>query len=912
MTQRFRLPSGGRIDRTRPLAFTFDGARYEGYAGDTLASALLANGVHMVARSFKYHRPRGIYTAGVEEPNALVQLGVGARSEPNVRATTQELFEGLVAESQNRSPSLRYDVGGMNDALSRFLPAGFYYKTFMWPPSPRWWLRYEHVIRRMAGMGRASRERDPDTYEHQYAHCDVLVVGGGQAGLRAARDAAVAGNSVIVCDEQPPAVGEEIANVTMLWRTTVFGIYDGMMAGALERVTDHLATRPVHLPRQRVWKIRARAIVLATGAIERGIAYAGNDLPGTMLAGAARTYVERYGVAAGTRAVIFTNNDTTNATVQALQDAGVVIAAVVDARESSVIVAAHGRRRVRGVDIAVADGRHTKRVACDLVCVSGGWSPAVHLYSQARGTLRYDERLAAFVPDQCPQPIRAVGAAGGDLDVGHLAPLWSVPSTGGKRFVDLQNDVTADDVTLAAREGYTSVEHLKRYTTLGMGTDQGKTSNVIGLALLAQAIDKRIADVGTTTFRPPYEPITLGAVAGDEQGPHLAPTRRTAMHAWHAAQGARFVTAGLWLRPHSYPRSGESEDDAANREARNVRTNVGVVDVSTLGKIELAGRDVATFLDRVYANTFSTLAVKRCRYGVMLRDDGMVLDDGTVTRLSESHFLVTTTTVNAVRVMQHFEYLLQAVWPELEVYVTSVTEQWAAAAIAGPRARDVIAKLVDIDVSNEAFPFLAFAECRVGELPARLFRISYSGELAYELHVSSDRGMQTWEAIIDAGVEIGLMPYGTEAMSTLRIEKGHIVVGPEADGRTTADDLGLGKLVSPKKWCIGKPMLDRPALTEPGRWQLVGLTALDGAPMPRAAKIVADPDRPAPNPMLGHVTSWCYSPNLDAWIALALVADGRKRDGETLWAVSPLANARVRVKVGPAVFIDAEGARLRC
>ena len=912
MTQRFRLPTGGRIDRGRPLAFTFDGTRYEGFAGDTLASALLANGVHMVARSFKYHRPRGIYTAGVEEPSALVQLGSGARSEPNVRATTQELFDGLVAESQNRSPSLRYDVGGVNDALSRFLPAGFYYKTFMWPPSPRWWLRYEHAIRRMAGMGRVSSEPDPDTYEHQYAHCDVLVVGAGPAGLAAAREAASSGASVIVCDEQPPSIDEAIENVTILSRTTVFGIYDGMMASALERLTDHLATGPARLPRQRVWKIRAREIVLATGAIERGIAYANNDLPGTMLAGAARTYLERYGVAPGTRAIVFTNNDTTDATVDALYNAGAQIAAVVDARESCVIVAAHGRRRVRGVDLGISGGRRTTRIECDLVCVSGGWSPAVHLYSQARGVLRYDERLAAFIPDRCPLPIRAVGAAAGDIDVGRLVPTWSVPSSNGKRFVDLQNDVTADDIELAAREGYTSVEHLKRYTTLGMGTDQGKTSNVIGLALLAQAIDRPIPDVGTTTFRPPYAPITLGAIAGAEQGPHLAPTRRTAMHDWHAAQGARFVTAGLWLRPHSYPRAGESEDDAANREARNARSNVGVVDVSTLGKIELAGRDAAAFLDRVYVNTFNTLSVGRCRYGVMLRDDGMVMDDGTVTRLSESHFLVTTTTVNAVRVMQHFEYLLQVVWPDLEVHTTSVTEQWAAAAIAGPRARDVVARLVDIDVSNDAFPFLAFARCHVGSLPARLFRISYSGELAYELHVPSDRGMAMWEAIVDAGTPFGLMPYGTEAMSTLRIEKGHIVVGPEADGRTTADDLGLRKLVSTRKWCIGKPMLDRAALKETGRWQLVGLTALDGEKMPRAAKIVADPERPAPNPMLGHVTSWCYSPNLGKWIALALVADGRARYGETLWAMSPLAGARVRVQVGPAVFFDPEGARLRC
>ena len=521
MTQPFRLASGGRIDRDRPLAFTFDGIRYEGYAGDTLASALLANGVHMVARSFKYHRPRGIYSAGVEEPNALVQLGSGARSEPNVRATTQELFDGLVAESQNRRPSLRYDVGGVNDALSRFLPAGFYYKTFMWPPSPRWWLRYEHAIRRMAGMGRASSEPDPDTYEHQYAHCDVLVVGAGPAGLAAAREAASSGASVIVCDEQPPSIGEAIEDVTILSRTTVFGIYDGMMAGALERVTDHLATRPAHLPRQRLWKIRAREIVLATGAIERGIAYASNDLPGTMLAGAARTYLERYGVAPGNagRRVHQQRHDRRDCR-RVVQRGGRRLPRWSMPASLACVVAAHGRRRVRGVDIGISGGRRTTRIECDLVCVSGGWNPAVHLYSQARGTLRYDERLAAFVPDRCPLPISAVGAAAGEIDTGRLVPTWSVPilAGSGKRFVDLQNDVTADDIALAAREGYTSVEHLKRYTTLGMGTDQGKTSNVIGLALLAQAIDKPIPDVGTTTFRPPYAPITLGAVAGRRAG----------------------------------------------------------------------------------------------------------------------------------------------------------------------------------------------------------------------------------------------------------------------------------------------------------------------------------------------------------------------------------------------------------
>jgi sarcosine oxidase subunit alpha len=502
-----------------------------------------------------------------------------------------------------------------------------------------------------------------------------------------------------------------------------------------------------------------------------------------------------------------------------------------------------------------------------------------------------------------------------------LLPLWAVPapSKSDKCFVDLQNDVTVNDIALSARENYQSIEHLKRYTTLGMGTDQGKTSNVIGLALMAQLLDVPIPKVGTTTVRPPYTPVTLGAIPGHEAGPHVEPTRYSAIHDWHAERGARFINAGLWKRPHSYPGfssvSGESEDDAVNREARNVRTNVGVVDVSTLGKIELQGGDVAELLNRVYINKWDTLAVGRCRYGVMLREDGIVMDDGTTSRLSDTHYLMTTTTVNAVKVMQQLEYLLQAEWPELEVFATSVTERWAAAALSGPNSRKVLAKLADIDVSNEAFPFLAVRTCHVrtasGLVQARLFRMSYSGEMAFEIHVPVHRGRAMWEAVIEAGEEFGLMPYGTEAMSTLRIEKGHVVIGAEGDGRTTADDLGMGKLVNGNKWCIGKPLLNRPAFTAQGRWQLVGLTALDGAQMPRSAKIVADPDHPAPNPMLGHVTSWCFSPNLDAWIALALLANGRSRHGETLWAVSPLANAKVRVQVGSPVFIDPEGERLR-
>jgi heterotetrameric sarcosine oxidase alpha subunit len=997
LTQPFRLAAGGVVDRSQRLAFEFDGGHYEGHPGDTLAAALLANGVHFVARSFKYHRPRGIHAAGSEEPNALVQLARGARTEPNVRATTAELFDGLVAASQNRWPTLGFDVGALNGALARFLPAGFYYKTFMWPPTPQAWLRYERFIRAAAGMGHAPTENDPDRYEHQYAHCDVLVIGGGPAGLAAARAAGAAGARVMLCDEGPQwggsligsaaridgvdaaqwvaaVVGELDAqpDVMLLARTTAFGCYDGNLVGLLERVADHLPAPPVHLPRQRLWKVRARAIVLASGAHERSIAYTNNDLPGTLLAGAAATYVQRYAVRPGTRAVVFTNNDSAYASALALSQSGVAIGAIVDARPESQLVGtlpqraramdlpiiaaaaigtAHGRQRISAVDIVPLAGGATRRLDCDLVAVSGGWNPAVHLFSQARGRLRYDASLAAFVPEPSPPPILPMlpaGAANGrfglavGLAEGHAAglaaagsavripapqagaettgalrALWSVPARnrGDKRFVDLQDDVTVADIALAAREGYASVEHLKRYTTLGMGPDQGKTSNVVGLALLAEATGRPIPEVGTTTFRAPYTPVTLGAFPGRECGAAVEPTRHSAMHDWHAEHGARFVNIGLWKRPHSYPRPGESPDDAAQREAKNVRTQVGVVDVSTLGKIELQGRDVAEFLNRVYINRWDTLPVGRCRYGVMLREDGMVLDDGTTSRLAATHYLMTTTTGNALAVLQHLERLLQVDWPELEVRIASVTEQWAAVALAGPRARDVLARLVDSDVSNAAFPFLAVVECGLraaaDTIPARLFRISYSGELAYEIHVPADRGRVLWEAVIAAGASFGLMPYGTEAMSTLRIEKGHVVVGAEADGRTTSDDLGMGSLVSKAKWCVGKRLLERPALQAPERWQLVGLTAQDGAPLPRAAKIVADPDRAPPNPMQGHVTSSCRSPNANAWIALALVANGRARHGDILWTVSPLGNARARVKVGAPCCIDPEGERLR-
>ena len=998
MTQRWRLERGGEIDRSRRLGFEFDGTRYEGFAGDTLASALLANGVHLVARSFKYHRPRGIFSAGCEEPSALVQLARGARTEPNTRPTVVELYEGLQAASQNRWPSLRFDVGAVANALWPLLPAGFYYKTFMWPGTPRGWLKYEHFIRRAAGMGTAPRTPDPARYGHQYAHCDVLVVGGGPTGIAAAQAAAKRGAHVIVCQQSArfgaaedlsdaagtthaavERIDERLAqlranpDVTLLPRTTAFGYYDGNLVAAIERLADHLAESPTHQPRQRLWMIRAKAVVLATGAIERGIAYSNNDLPGTFLAGAASTYTERYAVRLGTRAVVFTCHDLGYRTALALDRAGVAIEAIVDARPEasldgewlqraravplpivpdSTIVQARGGRRVSGVQVRSRSGESTRSLRCDVVAVSGGYSPAVHLFSQARGSLRYDDALAAFVPDASPMPIFTAGALQGCFDrsaaiaqgeragtaaveraagAGNAASglrppagvslsvqaTWATHADrrGAKSFVDLQADVTVRDIAIAHREGYRFVEHLKRYTTLGMGTDQGKTSNVIGLALMSEAADVAIPAVGTTTFRAPYTPVTLGALPGDAHGPHVEPTRYSAMHAWHAERGARFVNVGLWKRPHSYPRAGESEDHAAKREARNVRENVGIVDVSTLGKIELQGRDAGELLNRVYANRFDTVAVGRCRYGIMLRDDGIVRDDGTTSRLDDMHYLMTTTTANAASIMQHLERLLQVDWPELEVYATSVTEQWAAAALSGPKSRAVLARCVDVDVSNEALPFLALARCRVrtahGDVPARVLRISYSGELAYEVHVAADRGRAMWEAFMAAGESLGIMPYGTEAMTTLRIEKGHVVIGAEIDGRTTAADLGMEKLVAPGKWCIGKPLLGRPALVAPDRWQLVGLKPLSRVPVPRGAKIVADPNRASPNPMLGHVTSWCFSPHLDAWIALALVAAGRLRHGERLWAVSPLSGEKVQVEIGPPVFIDPQGERVR-
>ncbi|MDB5810058.1 MAG: sarcosine oxidase, alpha subunit [Betaproteobacteria bacterium] len=991
MSQPFRLASGGLIDRNRPLQFTFNGRRLAGYAGDTLASALLANGVRLIGRSFKYHRPRGIVCAGSDEPNALVQLETGAITEPNLRATQIELYDGLVAASQNCWPSVAFDVSSINNLLSRLLPAGFYYKTFMWPPSR--WMTYEKWIRRVAGMGRAPVEPDPADYAHRHAHCDVLIAGGGPAGLAAAVAAARTGARVILADEGSQFGGSLLADradidgepalnwvrrtvaelrampdVTLLTRGTVFGYFDHNAVAICERP----AQSPEYAPAQRLWKVRARQVVLATGALERPLVFPNNDVPGVMLASAARHYANRYAVRPGSRAVIFTNNDSAYATALDLE-AGGISTLVVDARRgtlgrapvqaqkaaiecrfSSAIVHVHGGRRVTAVDIAAIDpdgkinGR-TTTIDCDLVCMSGGWSPTVHLHSQAKGQLRYDKALSAFVPAATLPALRSAGSANGAMSLsaclsegfaagavaalyaGHgngeppaapaaapdnqapLQPLWQVRTNNrAKCFVDFQNDVTTADIALAAREGYTSVEHLKRYTTLGMGTDQGKLSNINGLAIQAQLLNASIPDVGTTTFRPPYTPVTLGAIAGQERGPHVAPLRLSPLDAWHIEAHATFINAGLWRRPQFYKHAGETDIDAVNREVRAVRNAVGLVDVSTLGKIDIKGRDAAELLERVYINNWKNLAIGKVRYGVMLREDGMVFDDGTTARLGEQHYVMTTTTANAVKVMSTLEYLLQVEWRDLNVYLTSVTEQWAAMALAGPQARRVLEAIAPgRDWSNAALPYMGYCAASIAGIPARVFRISFSGELSYEINVPADHARAMWEKLMAAGAPLSITPYGTEAMGVLRIEKGH-VAGMELDGRTTPDDLGLGNLVSAKKDSIGKRSLMLAALAAPNRRQLVGLVPLDGtSSIPRGAQIVENPAAPSPNPIIGHATATCYSPTLGKPIALALLENGRALMGQSFYATSPLAGKTTAVTVTSPVFVDSAGVRVR-
>jgi sarcosine oxidase subunit alpha len=980
----YRLPEGGLIDRSKALKFQFDGERLSGFQGDTLASALLASGKILAGRSFKYHRPRGVLTASAAEPNALVELREGARREPNTRATVAELFDGLCARSQNRWPSLENDFGSVAQLFSPFLGAGFYYKTFMRPK--RFWERvYEPLIRRAAGLGRASGLADPDSYEKSTAHCDVLVIGSGPTGLMAALTGARAGARVMLVDEGACLGGSllserdwigngtahdfcaaslaELANfpnVTLLPRTTVFGWYDGNTFGAVERVADHKPQPEAFEPRQRYWRIFARVAVLATGAEERPLVFGGNDIPGVMLASAMRVYVNRYAVAPGRSIAVFTNNNSGYRTARDLKAAGVNVVALIDSRakgaasldrggvpllEGAVVADAMGGKRLKSIQIEQNGVTH--RIACDGLAISGGWSPVVHLACQRGKKPLWDPQTAAFVPPENGDEFVSAGSAAGLFtlaeclkdgaakgaqaaraagfkakpvhcpavarEVFAIEPLWRVAQSRGKAFVDFQNDVTAKDIPLAAQEGYRDAELAKRYTTLGMATDQGKLSNVNGMALLSAATGRSMKQTGTTTYRPFYTPVAISALAGPYRAQHFMPVRQTPLHEWAAEQGAVFVETGLWHRTQWFPQPGEKGwMESVTREVKATRAGVGLCDVSTLGKIEIAGPDALELIERLYCNNFATLKICRARYGLMLREDGFLFDDGTVSRLGENHYFITTTTANAARVMSHIEFCHQAHWPELDAHYTSVTDQWAQMSVAGPYARATLNRVLDRFVlSDESLPFMGVVETTAfGGIPVRLFRISFSGEHAYEIAVAADHGDFALRCLMHAGSVFGITPYGVEALNVMRIEKGH-VTGSELDGTTTAGDLGFGRMMSQTKDYIGKVMAGREGLLREDRLQLIGIKPVDASDRFRAgAHVLKLGETPSLKASQGHITSVCFSPMVGQWIGLALVKNARARHGETVRVYDELHGQHLNALLCDPVFFDRQNVKL--
>ncbi len=977
MSQTNRI-KGGLVDRSQTLKFTFNGKSMQGHPGDTLASALLANGQKLVGRSFKYHRPRGIFSAGSYEPNALVELRTGAHQEPNTRATVAELFDGLTANSQNHRGPLEFDVMSGVDLLAPFLSAGFYYKTFMWPKA-FWEKIYEPFIRMSAGLGSLSMQEDPDVYDKGFLHCDLLVIGAGPAGLSAALAAGRSGAKIILADEDflfggqlnaetyavdgmagsgwaAQAVAELAAmdNVRLMNRTTIYGAYDHGIFGALERCTDHLPTSGGK-PRQILWKIYSKRSLLTAGATERPIAFGNNDRPGVMLAGAVRTYANRYGVAPGKRVAVFTNNDDGWRTATDLADKGIEIAAVIDSRDGTPRASIHGANMVMGGRIVDTAGRKGLKsltlsngqvIKADCLAVSGGWNPNVHLTCHQRGRPNWNDDLSAFVPgDDLPVGMSVAGAANGTLALGAAlkdgrdraneivkdlgfkasrkaapkaedeaykgAPFWHVGESRKRAWVDLQNDVTVKDIKQSHAEGFRSVEHLKRYTTLGMATDQGKTSNIPALAIMAECTGKTIPQTGTTIFRPPYTPIPMGALAGRARGKNFRPTRLTPSHIWAKENGATFVEVGNWMRAQWFARPGEKGwRDSVDREVEMTRASVGICDVTTLGKIDIQGKDAAEFLNHIYTNAFLKLPVGKVRYGLMLREDGIAYDDGTVARLGENHYVMTTTTANAVLVFRRLEFARQCLWPGLDVHLISTTDGWAQFAVAGSNSRSLLSKIVDdgFDLSNEAFPFMACAELTVcAGTPARLFRISFSGEMAFEIAVPARFGNAMMGVLMQAGEEFDAVPYGTEALGVMRIEKGH-AAGNELNGQTTAVNLGLGGFVSQKKDCIGKTLSERPDLNRDDAIRLVGFKPVDPAkPLLAGSHFINKGDTANMANDQGWMSSVAFSPIMGHSIGLGFIKQGHERKGEIVRAVNPARGSEVDVEIVSPHFYDPEG-----
>lgn len=938
-----RVAGSESIDRSKLLRFTFDGCAFYGYSGDTIASALLANGVTLVGRSFKYHRPRGIYAAGPEEPNALVSVGVGESRKPNLQATTVELKEGMVVESQNRWPSLALDIQALNQFAGSLLSAGFYYKTFMGPVSGAWMV-YEKVIRRAAGLGKPPDGPDASGFETVHEFCDMLVVGGGLAGLEAAIQAAQNNEKVILAERDFVLGGQALAthensrerkalyiklaelrslpNVRLVTRCTVFGAYDHGVFGMAE---DNDTGSVLHV-------VRADQSVIATGAFERPIIFPGNDIPGVMLTSAARMYLHRFGVLCGQRIVVCSTNDSAFDPAVELAQAGADVTLLdtrpaidpgdekrvrrsgIDLRLGAAVTRAVGGKRIRGVDMASADSH--ERIACDCLCLSGGWSPVLHLTSHGGTKPVWSDRHLAFLPGDISNHGPVVcGAAAGDYrqvpdSTPNCTPCWKTPMKPStqivhrKAFVDLQNDVSSSDIRQAFSEGFENVEHLKRYTTLGMGTDQGKLSNLPGLSQMAEIARRSVTDIGLTTFRPPFTPVSLGTLAGDETGPDFHLWRRSPLDSVHREDGAVMTISGLWERAWYYRENGPDVDIAYRREMEIVRNGSALCDVSTLGKIDIEGPDAAEFLNRVYTNGFETLPVGKARWGVMLRDDGYILDDGTTSRTGENSYFMTTTTANAGRVLSLFERLLQTSWTDLRVQVTSVTDQWAAMVLAGPKARQVLQKVIGETAANdESLPFLAVRDADVVGRPVRILRVSFSGEMSYEIYAKADDGPTVWRAFRNAGAGL----YGLEALGALRIEKGHIA-GNEIDGRTTLGDLGLEKMASTKKPFIGSVLMKRPGLSEPGRHQLVGLVSQSEYPLGTGAVLAIEAFDGTGD---GRVTSSTWSPEMGRHIALALLKDGRARHGTIVTVLNPARGVVTTARVRDPHFLDPEGSRMR-